>query len=763
MTGTIVDDTPGTWRRLRAWNARVGLARKFAVALAALAAMSGVATYVALTGAAPFGGEPSTILILLNLDLVLLLALAAVILKRLAGLWAARRRGLAGARLLTRMVGLFGVVAVTPAIVVAIGSALFLQLGVQAWFSEQVRTALDQSLQAAEAYLREHQNAVRGDVLAMANDLNRQASSLTLNPQLFDRVVNAQAAVRNLSEAVVLDGAGNILARAGLTFSMELERLPMWAVEQARQGEVPIMTGEADDRVRALAKLDRFVDAYLFVGRFIEPTVLAHISRTQNAVAAYRSLEGRSSSIQITFALVFMVVALLLLLTAAWFGIVFATRLVRPIGELIDAAERVRAGDLSTRVAEGAVDDEVTLLGRSFNRMTQQIEAQRAELIDANNQLDTRRRFTEAVLDGVSAGVIGLDDQGRIYLPNRSAAALLGIDLVATLGRELTEVLPEFAELFQRVRARPDRRAEGQIEVIRQSRRRTLLARISAELADSRVRGYVVTFDDVSDLMAAQRAAAWSDIARRIAHEIKNPLTPIQLSAERLRRKYLKEITNDPETFAACTDTIVRQVGDIGRLVDEFSAFARMPAPVFAVEDVAALAREQLTLQRQAHGAIAFATELPSGPVPLRCDARQLRQCLTNLLQNAIDAIEGRRQAEGTAAPDGRIALRLHAEPGQVVIEVEDNGRGLPSELDRAKLVEPYVTTRAKGTGLGLAIVKKIMEDHRGALVLEDAPGGGARVRLLFDAGEHVEPSAPAGREPASTPGEPALTTAAGA
>jgi two-component system nitrogen regulation sensor histidine kinase NtrY len=757
MTSTIAVETPGAWGRLRAWNARVGLARKLAFALAALATISGVATYIALTGSAPFGGEPRTILILLNIDLALLLTLAAVILKRLVALWAARRRGLAGARLLTRMVGLFGVVAVTPAIVVAVGSVLFFQFGVQTWFSERVRTALDQSLQAAEAYLREHQNAVRGDVLAMANDLNRQSPQLIVNPQLFERVVNAQAAVRNLSEAVVLDGSGNILARAGLSFSLELERLPMWAVDQAREGGVPIMTGEADDRVRALVKLERFADAFLFVGRFIDPTVLAHISKTQQAVAAYRSLEGRSSSIQITFALVFMVVALLLLLTAAWLGIVFATRLVRPVGELINAAERVRAGELSTRVAEARDDDELALLGRAFNRMTQQIEAQRGELVEANNQLDMRRRFTEAVLDGVSAGVIGLDDQGRIYLPNRSATMLLGIDLVATLGRELTDVLPELAELFQRVRARPDRRAEGQIEVVRQNRRRTLHARIAAELADDRVRGYVVTFDDVSDLMAAQRAAAWSDIARRIAHEIKNPLTPIQLSAERLRRKYLKEITNDPETFAACTDTIVRQVGDIGRLVDEFSAFARMPAPVFAIEDVTALAREQLTLQRQAHGEVAFETDLPDQPVRLRCDARQLRQCLTNLLQNAIDAIEGRRQAQGPAAPAGRVALRLRVEPGQVALEVEDNGKGLPPELDRAKLVEPYVTTRAKGTGLGLAIVKKIMEDHRGVLVLEDAPGGGARVRLLFDTADA------GGREGDPAPAERDLTAAHGA
>jgi two-component system nitrogen regulation sensor histidine kinase NtrY len=360
-------------------------------------------------------------------------------------------------------------------------------------------------------------------------------------------------------------------------------------------------------------------------------------------------------------------------------------------------------------------------------------------LIEANRQLDQRRRFTETVLAGVSAGVIGLDQQGRINLPNRSASLLLGTDLEQHIGKELAEVVPEMAGLVEEAERRPDRLAESQVQLVRGGRARMLLVRIAAERLEGEAKGYVATFDDITELQAAQRKAAWADVARRIAHEIKNPLTPIQLSAERLKRKYLGDIKNDPETFAACTDTIIRHVGDIGRMVDEFSSFARMPAPVLRDEDLGEIIRQAAFLQRAATPEIKVELELPAAPVRLSCDSRQVAQALVNLMKNAAESINSR----DSQTPPGRIAARLFETDGDVAIEVEDNGRGLPLE-GRERLTEPYVTTHAKGTGLGLAIVKKIMEDHHGELVLEDNDGGGARIKLVF----HRQEPKPAADQP---------------
>jgi two-component system nitrogen regulation sensor histidine kinase NtrY len=442
-------------------------------------------------------------------------------------------------------------------------------------------------------------------------------------------------------------------------------------------------------------------------------------------VAEYDRLDANRSGLQITFVLIFALVALLVLSAAVLIGLVMANQIARPIGRLILAADRVRGGDLSVRVPEAPTEDEVAGLLRAFNRMTNQLSAQRSELMDAYSQIDERRRFTETVLSGVSAGVIGLDAQGLIELPNRAASELLDRELMAAIGQELAVLVPEFAPLLGEARAMPDRPRTAEVQIGPPSRRRTLLVRIGADRKAGRTSGFVVTFDDITELQSAQRKAAWADVARRIAHEIKNPLTPIQLSAERLKRRFAREITSDPETFAQCADTIVRHVGDIGRMVDEFSAFARMPHPVIRADDVGRVAREALILQRTAHPDIEWATAIPpAGPVA-PCDRRLLGQALTNLLQNAADAV-AMRSAQGA----GHIALSVEADADAVRIAVADDGVGLPDE-DRTRLTEPYVTHKPKGTGLGLAIVKKIMEDHGGSVTLDDRPGGPGTVAVL--------------------------------
>ena len=735
-------------RRLRRWSIHVGLARKFAIGLTACTVISGIATYAALTGMASMGANSRTVLILLTIDLVLLLALSVVVIRRVVKVWVARKKGSAGSRLHIQLVALFGLVAITPAIVVAVFSLLFFGLGIESWFSDRVRTALEGANVVAESYLKEHQENIRNAIAAMADDINREGVVLYANPTALDQTLVIQTALRSLTEAVVFVGRGRVLAKSGSSLVLDFEMVPDWAIEAARDGRIAMLTSERGDRVRALIRLDEVWDTFLYIGRYVDHNVLQHLEQTQRAVTAYKQLEGRRSGIQITFAMVFVVVGLMLLFSAVWVGLLFANRLARPISQMIAAAEKVRAGDLSARVDEKAGHDEIDTLGRAFNRMTSQLEGQRSELMGANRQLELRHRFTETVLAGVSAGVIGLDDKGCVNLPNRSASELLATDLEPFIGKSLKEAVPEMVGLLNRVMERPDRLAQGQIKLIRQGGSRTLLVRIAAEGGADKALGFVVTFDDISDLLSAQRKAAWADVARRIAHEIKNPLTPIQLSAERLKRKYLKQITKDPEAFTACTETIIRQVGDIGRMVDEFSSFARMPQPVMERYDLLELCRQSIFLQKTSFPGIEFSFQCDAETLEMNMDSRLMGQALTNLLKNAAESIESKAKDGGSKdkkggqkkdTPLGQVEVSVAPSDGRAEIIIEDDGYGFP-EQSRETLTEPYVTTREKGTGLGLAIVKKIMEDHHGTLILENRSKGGARVRLILPLGGEVLP-----------------------
>ncbi|MEO3471527.1 PAS domain-containing sensor histidine kinase [Roseomonas sp. CAU 1739] len=734
----------------RSWAGRAATALQgggVTIGLAVVALMLGLTTFMVLSGGTPLGPTgPGEVVGIILANLSVLLLLAASLAVRLVRMWVERRRGSAGSRLHVRLVLLFGVVAVVPAIFVAGFSAVFFNLGIQSWFSDRVRNTLEASLVASRAYLEEHRNTIRADILAIANDLNRAGPQLLPDNGLaFARLLATHTAIRGLTESLVVEPTlGQVIASAGLTTGAVVDAPPSWAIEQARNGEVVVFPGEGGEgRVRALVALNIPPSLnvppglMLMISRPVDPGVLEHMRTTELAFQEYDRLDRNQGDLQITFFLIFGIATLLVLLAAVLLGLLIANRIAGPISRLITAAERVRAGDLSTRVQEGNADDEVASLSRAFNRMTSQLGAQRGELMEAYRQIDERRRFTETVLSGVSAGVIGLDAEGRVNLPNRSASALLGVDLDAAIGLPLAGVAPEFAALIDAVRAQPDRPQTAEIRSGAPAAdnrpgapaaRRTLIARLGAEIQGGRVEGFVLTFDDVTELVSAQRKAAWADVARRIAHEIKNPLTPIQLSAERLKRRYLKQITDDPDTFRQCTDTIVRQVGDIGRMVDEFSAFARMPQPVIKPEDANRLLREALVLQRDAHPEITYVTDYADPAPVIACDRRLIGQALTNLLQNAADAVAMRAE-EGA----GHIGARVESTAAEVSFIVEDDGVGLPQEEDRDRLTEPYVTHKTKGTGLGLAIVKKIMEDHGGRLALEDREDGpGARVALIL-------------------------------
>jgi len=721
--------------RFRLWSRRHSLGRKLAFVLAAAAVGSGMATVTTMTGSSPSGPDRETILALLYLDVVLSLLLAVVVGRKLASVWAERRRGHAGSGLHIRLVLFFSLIAVTPAILVAIFAGLFLNFGIQEWFSKRVSTALHESDAVAVAYLEEHRKNIRADIFAIANDLNREAAGLMLNPRLFNQVLTAQAGIRGLPEALVVDSDGGVLARSQFSMSLEFEQVPSRIINLAKQGKIAVITTGDANKVRAVVKLNRFADAYLLVGRFVESGVLERIDRTQKAVAQYTAFEKKRDDIQFFFVMIFVVVALLLLLAAIWIGLTQATQIASPISKLITAAERVRKGDLSVRVDSSVSTDEIGTLSRSFNRMTSQIESQQQGLMNANRELDERRRFTETVLAGVSAGVIGLDVNGCVNLPNRTASELLGIDLDNSLGEYLGKVVPEMKETLDELRARPDRVHQLEIRIVRKDQLRTLLVNVAAERLNKEIIGYVVTFDDVTDLLSAQRTAVWADVARRIAHEIKNPLTPIQLSAERLKRKYLKEITTDPETFLACTETIVRQVEEIGRMVDEFSSFARMPEPKINPESISQIIEQSIFLERNRFPGISFNVDMPNSNILLKCDRRQISRALMNVLKNAAESISSAKKKNKNFGK-GTIMIRVREKSSEenpgVSIVVEDNGLGLPFEF-RDRLTEPYMTTRTKGTGLGLSIVKKIMEDHDGYLKLDNRDEGGAIVTLFFN------------------------------
>ncbi len=725
MNGNLPQVEKPQARSRLAWVADMMLGRVATLFVASFALALGILTFALLAGRVRMSIHSGSAVGLIFADFAALLLLILVLAGRVVRVVLEHRRGAAGARLHVRLVLLFGGVAAVPAVLVAIFAIVFFNFGIQAWFNNRVQTALAESAQVAQGYLSEHENDIRLDALAMANDLSQAGSVFFGDPNEFASYLVGQTSTRGLTQAVIFDPlTGQIIASAGLFAGMAASIPDHNAIAQANSGEVPVISPHGSTVEQAVIKLDITPPLMLMVEKPIDPAILDHVNKTTQAVAEYQRLAKNRSQLEVSFALIIAVLTLLVLSALVGFGLVIANQIAKPLGHLIRAAESVRQGDLDVQVPERATGDEMEGLSRAFNRMTAQLAAQRGELLDVNNQLDERRRFTETVLAGVSAGVIGLDAQGRIELPNRAASELLQTDLSPQIGQNLADVVPEFATLMAAVMATPERPATAQIEHGSGAAKRVLLVRIGAEMKEGVADGFIVTFDNVTELMSAQRKAAWADVARRIAHEIKNPLTPIQLSAERLKRRFAKEITSDPESFTQCAETIVRHVGDIGRMVDEFSSFARMPQPVMRPESLERLAREAMVLQRVAKREIEWSVEIDE-PLRAQCDRRLIGQALTNLLQNAADAVEMRAGAR-------HVTLRLYRQGAMAVLSVTDDGIGLP-ETGRDRLTEPYVTHKVKGTGLGLAIVAKIMEDHGGRLELNTAPGGtGAEVSLIL-------------------------------
>lgn len=705
----------------------------FGVGFVVASVLTAATMFFAVSGAGPVKPASPAMLGLLFACLALTAFLAGILVYRIVRIARARPTPETGARLHLRFVSLFSAAAVAPAIIVALFLGSTLSRGLEQWFSERYRAVIENAAAVGRSYVEVTTENVRGDVLAMANDVNL-ARDLTNDPKKYNDNLHVQALLRSFPAVYVLDSKGNILAGAELDEHPNFTPPSAQAFADARTGSVSMKFAQ-DDVIRALYKLKNYQDAYLYVARYVDKGILEKLRTFEGAVVDYRDTARRSSQLQTQFALSYLTTALLVLLGAVWLGLSNATRIAEPIGKLAEAAGRVAQGDLDARVGVTEERDEVDALGRAFNRMTGQLQTQRKDLVQARQDAEERSGFIQAVLAGVSAGVIGLDSGGRVTAANRSAARLLGMPVETMMGRRMVDIAPEFADLLNLGGSGAETR---RVDLVREGNTMHLSVRIAA---DSSGAGLVLTFDDMTKLIAAQREEAWKDVARRIAHEIKNPLTPIQLSAERLQRKYGAEIRGDKETFDRCVETITRQVADIRRMVDEFSSFARMPQPSIAEDDIAELVRETAFAQRIAFPGVKFDVKTPDTPLMLACDARLVGQALGNIIKNAAEAIESRRARDGEPK-EGAISVHLITHKDEAVIEVIDNGIGLPA-AERERLTEPYVTTRAKGTGLGLAIARRVVEDHGGALQLTDAPGPGpgAMVRLILPL--QREPAAP--------------------
>lgn len=702
---------------------RHSIGRKLLILLGVGATMSVIGTYIMLTQATPFLQKGKLLIFLLSLDFAFLLILAAVVAKHVAALWAERKSDQAGSKLHSRMVAIFSLLAITPTLFIAAFSAVFFNIVIQSWFNERVETAIRESIAVAGAYLGEHQKVISANAEAMAADLAPYVQDFTMDSEMLSQKLTDQVQVRGLDEAIVFNDKADILGRSRFSFFLDLGDFSPSDYMHAKSAPV-IHMNEQNDKVRALVAINPLTNTYLLVGRTVSPTVISRIENAENAAKEYARLEEQGSNIALKFAAIFVGIAILLLLSAVLGGILYANRLAKPVRNWILASDEVCKGNLSVRIPEEE-SDEFSSLTSAFNRMTEQLESQRHDLMLANEQIDERRQFTEAVLGGVSAGVIGLDAKGNIHLINQFASDILHLDLHQKIGKKLIKIIPEIEPLFNEIKEIETDFIEKQVVLNREGHNHTLLVQITSERAGSKIRGYVVTFDDITQLQAAQRKAAWADVARRVAHEIKNPLTPIQLSAERLKRRYSKQISEDVETFQNCVDTIIRQVDRLGQLVGEFSSFARMPAPVLKTENLVPLCKEEIFLQQEAHPTISFKFITDVKSLTFDCDRGQIGQVLTNILKNAVEAIEQKGTSEGS------IEIDLQDSEKKVILTVSDTGIGLPPE-GRERLTEPYVTFREKGTGLGLAIVKKIVEDHNGVLSLHDRPGGGAVIQVTF-------------------------------
>ncbi|MEN5081840.1 PAS domain-containing sensor histidine kinase [Bosea sp. TWI1241] len=727
----------------------------FGALVVVFALVSALATFVVMSGATPIAPVHEVVVGLFVLNAALILVLLVVVAVEAAVLIRARRAGVAGAGLHVRIVSLFSIVAALPAMLVAIVATVTLERGLEPWFSDRMRDAVFKSVEVADAYAASQCRSLGREIRLLTDDLGRAKPAYDADRRWFESFLTARATALGLPVVWLMKSPDTVLMRANIDVLRDAPKPDAAAFEDAQSSPEPICVVPSTGRVfGALVKLQTFDDTFLYVAREVDPLAVEFPALARGAAVEYLGIDARRKGVQIAFAAMYGLISVILLLSAIWLGLNFANGLVAPIRRMIHATDQVSSGNFYVQVPIRRSEGDLAHLGETFNKMTAELRRQRDGLVTASEVLDRRRRFTETVLAGVSSGVLSLDEDGHITISNRSAEALLGTG-ERLLGEPIARVAPEIAAFVSEAMSSRQRQISGQVAISRGGRDRMVNIRAARE-SEGAGAGLVVTLDDISDLVSAQRTAAWADVARRIAHEIKNPLTPIQLSAERIRRKFGKVIVDDREIFDQCTATIVRQVDDIRRMVDEFSSFARMPKPSPAQEDIVETVRQIVFLMRVGSPEIALTDNLPGEPVMARFDRRLISQALTNVIKNATEAVEA---VPADIRGKGRIDIAFaRHEDGRILIDILDNGKGLPAD-QRQKLLEPYMTTREGGTGLGLAIVGKILEDHGGGIELLDRPDGerGALVRLWF-----IETGPPEAGEDASDSSKATAETVAG-
>ena len=717
-------------RRFSRWRRQRSVQNSFTLGLVLLGPALAVATFAIISGPLEEGTASPGLRLILLADLIYILLIAALVLQRVLRMVIARRNRSAGSRLHLRLTGVFVLLALIPTVLVAVFALLSINLGFEGWFSDRVQTVLGTSLTTAQAYEDEERNELVKDGAALANFLNRERQrNFFMNDgdvrQLLQQAQPQYA--RGLTEVFFLDSSGEIRTRGGSSYSFDYEAPDAAAFAEANDDGLAIIEDSANNEFRALIRMGNFTDRYLYVTREVDGQILSLLDETRETVALYEQLERDRGRLLFGFGFVYLGFAVILILAATWLGLWFAERLSRPVGRLVSASQRVGKGDLDVQVIEEEGDDEIAQLGQYFNQMTTQLKGQRDELLETNRKSEQRRRLFDSVLSSVTSGVVGLDADGRVTFVNPSAQQLLRVD-AGQREDALSVAVPEFSPLFDQMRDEARSGVQEQVNLIRKGQQESLLVRMAPRRnTDGALEGYVVAFDDVTDLVSAQRTAAWGDVARRIAHEIKNPLTPIRLSAERINRKFSSEV-EDSAKLDKMTEVIVRQTEDLRRIVDEFSKFARMPEPELKLANLVSLVTDAVTLQESGQPDVRITSEMPAGAVMADLDSTMISQALTNLIKNAGEAIETRQEKQPDAIIIPQVRVSMSHDDDTAWITIQDNGIGLPE--DRTRLFEPYVTTRDKGTGLGLPIVKKIVEEHGGTLTLTDAEP--------FDASDHT-------------------------
>ena len=690
------------------------------ISLIILGPLLAIATYLFL-GPFNVAGQSIWLRFFLLLDLVYVLLIVGIVLVRILYVLSQRRSRLAGSKLHFRLAGVFTTMSLLPTITVAVFATVSINLGLEAWFSERVQSVVGTSLSAARAYADEQESALVEDLHSIAEDLKkfRKNKFFIEDDELRNELASLQLQLqRGLKEAFILNGLGNIELRGQRSYLFDFEKPDELQIKDA-VGDVVLINDFNNNELRALIYLNGFGDRYLYVTREVDGTLFNLLDETQKTAVLYQQMESDRTAYLLNFAVLYFALALLLIVSSVLFALWFAERLSKPIGRLAAAAKRVGAGELTTQVIEDEGDDEIAQLGRYFNQMTKQLKHQRDTLIDNTEQIEERRRLFDSVLSSVTSGVIVLDPEGKVNFTNNSANILLNNFKNEEFQNQLSDIFPELNSLFQNLKKSRFDNLQSEIKLVRSGRVENFLVRMAPMNEDGNLKGYVVAFDDITSLVSAQRSAAWGDVARRIAHEIKNPLTPIQLSAERIRKKFSPLLSDNSDGLRDMVDVITRQTDDIRRIVDEFSKFARMPELRRKNENLSALIESTVSLQQAGQPNVLINLSQPKSPVVTSVDATLINQALTNILKNAGESIATRMQNPSTSNHDGIIEVSLKNKSDSVVLNISDNGVGLPQ--DRSRLFEPYVTTREKGTGLGLAIVKKIIEEHGGVLKLEDS------------------------------------------